>query len=82
MKDKEYEAGKNEICLIQEKETNLVIKSTGICRVYWRQKAKCTIKHCLEKKCLKWRNKMQKQYNMKQMTFQFVVNSVDEYFVP
>lgn len=34
------------------------------------------------KKCLKWRNKMQKQYNMKQMTFQFVVNSVDEYFVP
>lgn len=34
MKDKEYEAGKNEICLIQEKETNLVIKSTGICRVH------------------------------------------------
>lgn len=49
MKDKEQEAGINEICLIQEKETNLVIKSTVICRVYWREKAKCTIKHCLEK---------------------------------
>lgn len=34
MKDKEWEAGKNEICSIQEKETNLVIKSTENYRVH------------------------------------------------